>query len=248
MKRVFAITFCTALLSTLSAEASPITFTFDGVINGVYDTITAQMHPVPGTFLGHPFAYGDTFHGVYTIDSGAVDTNPADSHSGYFIGNSYFIQFSNGYSISGSAVTNYILNDYGSGIDQYYVSANGTITPSDAITLTHSVTGDTGTTTLSAPIFYVRDNTGAAFNSDQLITTGLDLSDFGINYFTFTLLSNHFENATGNTTPNVHIVGRLTSITASTPLPAGLPLFASGLGVLGLLGWRRKRKNAAYAA
>jgi hypothetical protein len=29
-----------------------------------------------------------------------------------------------------------------------------------------------------------------------------------------------------------------------TPLPAALPLFASGLGALGLLGWRRKRKAA----
>jgi len=27
-----------------------------------------------------------------------------------------------------------------------------------------------------------------------------------------------------------------------TPLPAALPLFAAGLGGLGLLGWRRKRK------
>jgi hypothetical protein len=33
-----------------------------------------------------------------------------------------------------------------------------------------------------------------------------------------------------------------------TPLPAGLPLFASGLGALGLLGWRRKRKNTAAIA
>ena len=30
-----------------------------------------------------------------------------------------------------------------------------------------------------------------------------------------------------------------------TPLPAALPLFVTGLGALGLLGWRRKRKNAA---
>jgi hypothetical protein len=29
-----------------------------------------------------------------------------------------------------------------------------------------------------------------------------------------------------------------------TPLPAALPLFATGLGALGLLGWRRKKKAA----
>jgi hypothetical protein len=32
---------------------------------------------------------------------------------------------------------------------------------------------------------------------------------------------------------------------AQTPLPAALPLFATGLGGLGLLGWRRKRKAQA---
>ena len=31
---------------------------------------------------------------------------------------------------------------------------------------------------------------------------------------------------------------------SSTPLPTALPLFATGLGALGLLGWRRKRKVA----
>jgi hypothetical protein len=44
-----------------------------------------------------------------------------------------------------------------------------------------------------------------------------------------------------------------TNITASAvsdaevPLPAALPLFATGLGALGLLGWRRKRKAQAAA-
>ena len=32
---------------------------------------------------------------------------------------------------------------------------------------------------------------------------------------------------------------------SDVPLPGTLPLFATGLGVLGLLGWRRKRKSAA---
>jgi hypothetical protein len=39
-----------------------------------------------------------------------------------------------------------------------------------------------------------------------------------------------------------------TSNGANTPLPAALPLFASGLGVVGLLARRRKRKNIALAA
>ena len=36
-----------------------------------------------------------------------------------------------------------------------------------------------------------------------------------------------------------------TAADGNTPLPAALPLFATGLGALGLLTWRRKRKNAA---
>jgi uncharacterized protein (TIGR03118 family) len=34
----------------------------------------------------------------------------------------------------------------------------------------------------------------------------------------------------------------------STPLPAALPLFATGIGAMGLLGWRRKRKDAGVIA
>jgi hypothetical protein len=35
------------------------------------------------------------------------------------------------------------------------------------------------------------------------------------------------------------------TFSSATPLPAALPLFATGLGGLGLLGWRRKRKAQA---
>jgi hypothetical protein len=44
-------------------------------------------------------------------------------------------------------------------------------------------------------------------------------------------------------------VGSLQQVTPNaTPLPAALPLFATGLGALGLLGWRRKRKSTATIA
>ncbi len=39
-----------------------------------------------------------------------------------------------------------------------------------------------------------------------------------------------------------------TNLPSEVPLPATLPLFASGLGAFGLLRWRKKRKAAAAAA
>jgi hypothetical protein len=50
---------------------------------------------------------------------------------------------------------------------------------------------------------------------------------------------------TGANEPSENVSFKFESETTSTntaPLPAALPLFASGLGALGLLGWRRKRK------
>jgi hypothetical protein len=44
------------------------------------------------------------------------------------------------------------------------------------------------------------------------------------------------------------INGNCLSIPAPTPLPAAFPLFVTGLGAMGLLGWRRKRKSAAALA
>jgi len=54
----------------------------------------------------------------------------------------------------------------------------------------------------------------------------------------------------GNRGPSIDDEVALDNVTinAATPLPAALPLFATGLGVMGLVGWRRKRKNAAAIA
>jgi len=42
--------------------------------------------------------------------------------------------------------------------------------------------------------------------------------------------------------------GALLVYSDTTPIPAALPLFATGLGALGLLSWRRKRNKAAATA
>ena len=44
--------------------------------------------------------------------------------------------------------------------------------------------------------------------------------------------------------PTTDVIGTV----ATTLLPAALPLFATGLGAMGLFGWRRKRKNTATIA
>jgi hypothetical protein len=44
---------------------------------------------------------------------------------------------------------------------------------------------------------------------------------------------------------SLNVIGTGGGNQGETPLPAALPLFASGGGLLGFLGWRRKRKQAA---
>jgi hypothetical protein len=64
------------------------------------------------------------------------------------------------------------------------------------------------------------------------------------------VFGNEFVDALGRVN---HFAQRLTNVSSwtiaplATPLPTTLPLFATGLGALGLLGWRRKRKAQAAA-
>jgi hypothetical protein len=47
------------------------------------------------------------------------------------------------------------------------------------------------------------------------------------------------------TTTVTNFSTQTTVTAAATPLPAALPLFATGIGGLGLLGWRKMRKAPA---
>ena len=65
----------------------------------------------------------------------------------------------------------------------------------------------------------------------------LDISGLGV--------AGEYFSATGNVFPNIDGPWQMSVTDNTTPLPAALPLFATGLGALGLLGWRRKRKALA---
>jgi hypothetical protein len=78
--------------------------------------------------------------------------------------------------------------------------------------------------------------TGVSF-SGQLGTNTLSI-----------VLNSSLNNAILNTSAGAEgagIAGVTYAAVPQVPLPAALPLFATGLGALGLLGWRRKRKQPA---
>ncbi len=72
---------------------------------------------------------------------------------------------------------------------------------------------------------------GPNSSSDLFLFTGLAASDAGLLVVDVNGLESQFSSSAD-----------------ATPLPAALPLFVSGAGLLGFLGWRRKRKAAALAA
>src|SRR5262249_18316917 len=90
-------------------------------------------------------------------------------------------------------------------------------------------------------------NSGATPCANRMIFYSLD--NLGGQMPTFSTLLSTTEDANGRFVWDVpppgvnHYIGL-----SEVPLPAALPLFATGLGVLGLLGWRRKRKAAANVA
>jgi hypothetical protein len=100
----------------------------------------------------------------------------------------------------------------------------------------------------SCPVGNLNDNLGEVLNNGSNIFyepdgLGDGLSAGGVNY---NLNLDQFQlcSATSCTTLTSYSA---VPATGATPLSAALPLFATGLGGLGLLGWRRKRKVQAVA-
>jgi hypothetical protein len=145
----------------------------------------------------------------------------------------------------------------------------GSVVPNGTVTVT--VTGSTATFVVSLPAndsfteFALDLQSGDTLNASSAYKTGGPVSFSNFGPFNTLLFGNFgssltfsvsnfvgISSLTVNGQPIWFVAGNagspswaIAADTIATPLPATLPLFASGLGVLGLLGWRTKRKKAA---
>ena len=104
----------------------------------------------------------------------------------------------------------------------------------DSVTVTASTIGGLGEYVVS-PFFNEFDVVGGAIPPTEHFVSIVGTHQLSIIFGTGTL-----QLLTGD-----FVVGAISySRAAETPLPAALPLFATGLGALGLFGWRRKRTHA----
>jgi hypothetical protein len=94
----------------------------------------------------------------------------------------------------------------------------------------------------SSPVTTPADGT-LSFNNDGSFTYTPDLNFSGTDTFLYHDIGIILSISAQLT--NLATVSIVVTPVTTTPLPAALPLFATGLGVMGLLGWRRKRKGAA---
>jgi hypothetical protein len=132
------------------------------------------------------------------------------------------------------------------------VNPNTIVAPDPAWTFTLTAPGTLTVqdTFLSIDQFEI-DNFGVLLGDTSLNTPGSDcMADL-----TCAINNPAFSRGVFNLAPGTYSIsgfnispatpGAAAFIISETPVPAALPLLASGLGAMGLLGWRRKRKNAA---
>jgi hypothetical protein len=158
------------------------------------------------------------------------------------------------YTITGTITTNNTSPIASADITGYNLTvANGGttlfgLTYADASPSTPFIVGSDLTTTSTQVFFNFGDS--SAPGSAYFESAGPYSIGFYNEFSSSPLTTGEIEIGTpGNADILLYPTGNLAlgSVTA-TPLPAALPLFGTALGMMGLLGWCRKRKNAAAIA
>ncbi len=101
-------------------------------------------------------------------------------------------------------------------------------------------------TALSATDIIVSNLVGTSYTAAGVIIANLGVGN-GTGIFTYSGAAfNSFSFFHEQNPTNIgFVISNLKVELAPVPVPAALPLLAGGLGLMGLLGWRRKRKTAA---
>jgi hypothetical protein len=178
------------------------------------------------------------------IDFGVTPVGGTPSYTGASLDQSTSFNFGGGL---------YIVNQIGGG-DQSTLALGDSVSLTDfaygtgnsgALTTNLVKTWDTGTGTFTETLTSFTANR-ATTNAITLVLSGTLTGPGGISQLAFALLNANQVAGPGNAI-NWSLTN--TSFNPSTvPLPAALPLFATGLGGLGLLGWRRKKRKAIAPA
>ena len=178
--------------------------------------------------LNSQFSVGQDVSYTFTYDLSAVDSYPTADHGSY----------TNGLLSSSGSFGTY---SFSTGLGYAYVEDASASHPGNDTfdTMGFTVTGaPVGGYALNNVHLALASYTQAPFSSDSL-PSSLNLSDFQYVH----LVALQF----GWNSDAQLVIADISGV-APTPLPAALPLFASGLGFLGLLGWRRKQKKTDLAA
>jgi hypothetical protein len=178
------------------------------------------------------------------IDFGLIPIGGTPSFTGASLDTSTAFDFGGG---------SYMVNQIGPG-DQSTLALSNTVSLTNlsygsgtAGTLTSDLikTWTTASGTFTETLTSFIANRGTP-NALTLVLAGTLLGPGGIDQPAFAILNANEVGGPGNAVD--WSLTNTSSLVATTPLPAALPLFASvltGLGAFGLIGWRRKRKQIA---
>lgn len=206
------------------------------LLSGGFAAAPAKAATVSGVYYGainqtsnpaFPYlAPGDSYRIQFSYDTSVPDGDP-DSARGYYENAiSGKIDFSNGYNLTFAGGAIYVGNDFEPG-DSDYLNFGG------FATITSNF--PTGLYSLNGFSVSLVDLTRQVFSSDALPSAYLSAALFaGEQRFDIGF------GGPGGPGSGAGLVGTITS----TPIPAALPLFASALGGLGVLRWRRQRNRA----
>ena len=221
MKKILAASFGLLVLAISPGNTATIVGQFEGSVGFA----PASFDPT--------IQSGDTLTGNYTFDSTAAALAGSNSTTSVFnalLGLNFTV---GAYSASSAASQEIQVGNNEAFSDRYSIVSRA----SDGLT-----GPNIGVLALESFIIRLDDQTKTVFSDALILPTSLNLSSF--DRAEFFLIFHNIDNPDST----FLISGRLTEFSvAETPIPAALPLFATGLGALGLLGWRRKKKAAALA-